>query len=308
MVSSAPPVWVRMWAPVVRRLPAGRYRLMNWLCRRPVAPFWARTPRHLGGCAFCCDLRDSIAREVCFTGRYEPQETALLLRLLGPGATFVDVGANWGYFSLLGASLVGPGGRVVSLEPDPRLFALLEANVRRNDLQQVTACQVAAADTAGTLRLAGFDEAGGNWGLSRLAGGDGATHFEVAARPIDELLDEQNVDRVDLLKMDIEGAEDLALRGMREGLRRGRYRRVLLEVHPTLLAERGRSVSEVLGLLRDAGYRGWHVDHSPAATRQAAYRASLDASRFLLPLKDGEIGDAWPHLLWLSPEVRNVLD
>ena len=53
-------------------------------------------PADFGACCFQCDLRDGIMREVCLTGRYEPQETALLQQILQPGMTFVDVGANWG--------------------------------------------------------------------------------------------------------------------------------------------------------------------------------------------------------------------
>ena len=93
---SAIPRWVSLASRVIRNLPAGRYRLTNWLCRNRIAPFWARMNNTLGGHFFSCDVRDTIAREVCFSGRYEPQETALVQRLLQPGMSFLDVGANWG--------------------------------------------------------------------------------------------------------------------------------------------------------------------------------------------------------------------
>jgi FkbM family methyltransferase len=271
---------------------------MSWLCRRSVPSFWARTSPEQGGHYFACDLRDSIAREVCFTHRYEPQETALLQSLLRPGMTFVDVGANWGYFTLLAAGLVGRGGRVVSLEPDPRLFALLRANLARNGLDFVAARQVAAADRPGTLHLEGFDEEAGNWGLSRLTDRPAAATFAVAACPVDALLDELAIDRIDLLKMDIEGAEDLALQGMQEGLKRQRYQRILLEVHPTLLAEKGRSVEDVFARLTGAGYRAWQIDHSPEATRQAAYARIIHPDTLLRSMEAVVKGDAWPHWLW----------
>jgi FkbM family methyltransferase len=274
---------------------------MNWLCRRPTPAFWGRTAPELGGHFFACDLRDGIAREVCFTRRYEPQETALLAVLLRAGMTFVDVGANWGYFSLLAAGRLGPGGRVVSLEPDPRLFALLRANLDRNGLASVVARQAAAADAVGTLRLAAFDEDAGNWGLSRLTDRPAAETFAVAAVPLDGLMDELGVGHVDLLKMDIEGAEDLALDGMRDGLWRCRYRRLLLEVHPALLAERGRTAQDVFARLEGAGYRAWRIDHSPAATRRAAYAAVVEPISLLRPLGSRDELDSWPHLLWAAP-------
>src|SRR5512142_2823283 len=114
------PLWIRAAAAMIRRLPAGRYRAAHWIGRRVREPFWAALPADLGSLQFHCDLRDGLMREACLTGRYEPQETALLGRLLAPGMTFVDVGANWGYFTLVGAHLVGRAGRVISVEADPR--------------------------------------------------------------------------------------------------------------------------------------------------------------------------------------------
>jgi FkbM family methyltransferase len=298
-------------------------------CGRSAAPFVAALPPAFCGLSFVCDLKDSIAREVCFTGQYEPQETALLKAILEPGMVFVDVGANWGYFTLLAAARVGPQGRVVSLEPDPRLARRLRGNVALSSLGNVEPLEVAAAAVPTRLTLSGYDERGGNFGLSRLveqlapgpasaararAGGpgDGGLRaggagpgaprlFEVDGRPIDMLLNERGLKTVDLLKMDIEGAEDLALRGMSAGLAVHRYRRILLEVHPTLLAERGRSVGDIVDVLLGAGYRGFRIDHSARATRRAAYARSLAVGDFLSPLQAPLPADAWPHFLWLSP-------
>src|SRR5215210_1011896 len=119
---------------VVPRLPMGRYWLVHQLRRVAAPPFAMRLPPSLGGFAFHCDTRDSVAREVCFTGRYEPQETQLASRMLRPGDVFVDVGANWGYFSLAAAHWVGPRGTVIAFEPEPRLFELLAGNVAANRL------------------------------------------------------------------------------------------------------------------------------------------------------------------------------
>ena len=293
------PAWLRAVAWAVRRLPAGRYRAMN---RFRAGRFAARLPVETGGAAHVCDLRDVIAREVFFTGRYGPQETALLNALLRPGATFVDVGANWGYFTLLAAHLVGSRGRVIAMEPDPRLFAMLRANVEANRLRQVAPLALAAADRAGTLELAGHDPEGGNWGLSSLMGnGHGGERFSVESRTVDEVLDERGAERVELLKMDIEGAEEMALRGMEAGLARGRYRRVLVELHPTLHPG-GRAVGEDVGaLFHAAGYRGWSVDHSPEATRRAGYARNPDARALVSPLDPSAPDDAWPHQLWTAP-------
>ena len=276
---------------------------MNRLCLRPSQVFWTQMPVEQGGYEFSCDLRDMIAREVCFTGQYEPQETMLMHALLTPGMTFVDVGANWGYFTLLAAHLVGTRGRVLSLEPDPRLFPKLRDNVARNNLQQVTVLPIAAAAKPGTLLLAGYNEADGNFGLSRVVshGSANAQTFPVEARPLDEIFDIYGVTNIDLLKMDIEGAEGFALAGLLQALSTHRIHRLLVELHPAQLAEHGHTVEDIGKQLSAMGYRAWTVDHSPTATRRAAYAKHHDIGSILLPLAPREKLDAWPHVLWCLP-------
>jgi FkbM family methyltransferase len=298
------PAWARLAAPVVRRLPRGRFRAMNWLSRRPGPPFVARLHGSPRGLRFECDLRNALAREVFFTGRYEPQETSLVCRLLGPGGTFVDVGAHWGYFSLLAADAAGPAGRIVAVEADPRIHRTLARNFALNGLANAEAVHAAAAAEAGVLALDGFDEGQDNWGVSRVAGvaGSAGARFEVPARPVDALLDERGVGAVDLLKMDIEGAEGLALRGMAAGLRAGRYRRILIELHPAQIRALGGDASDATGLLLDAGYRGWVLDHSAASLRAVSYGRVPDEVP-LRPFDPAAPLDAWPHLLWEAPGV-----
>src|SRR5207249_6651659 len=76
------PAWVHWSAKMIRNLPRGRYLLMNWLCLRPIKPFICQLGITKGRMSFICDARDGIAREVCFMGYYEPQETVLMLNLL----------------------------------------------------------------------------------------------------------------------------------------------------------------------------------------------------------------------------------
>lgn len=300
------PAWVRITAPVVSRLPAGRYRAIKHLCRRPGAAFLMCMPKESGGYSFRCDLRDSISRDVCFTGRYEPQETAIVKSILRPGTTFVDVGANWGYFTLLAASLVGKIGRVLSLEPDPRLFPILKENVARSGLDQVTVLQVAAANQSDMLTLAGYDENGDNFGLSRLVSGNSRekTLFQVSCDSLDHILHQQKLASIDLMKMDIEGAENLAISGLEKSLMERKIKRLLLELHPTELKEHGSTAADVIDNLLRAGYRPWTIDHSPLATRQAAYKKVVRVEALLRPLNPSGQLDAWPHQLWLAPNTE----
>jgi methyltransferase FkbM-like protein len=118
------------------------------------------------------------------------------------------------------------------------------------------------------------------------------------ARTIVSVLDELNIGQVDFLKMDIEGAEESALRGMEKG------RRILLEVHPTILAERDRTAHDVLNLLLEAGYNGWWIDISPEANRKAGYASVLNLGGVLRPVVDAECVDAWPHILSMVPGLE----
>jgi hypothetical protein len=145
------------------------------------------------------------------------------------------------------------------------------------------------------------NENGGNWGTSRIAGRsrpDGGS-YEVPAWGLDALLDQLGMDAVDLIKVDIEGAESLALAGMAEGMRCGRYRRILLELHPPVLAEHGSSAAAIVEEMLELGYRGWVIAHDAADVRRAAYSNWHSAESFLRPLRWPESLDSWPHLIFV---------
>ena len=300
-----PPAWFRAARAAIRRLPAGRFRAFERLSRIGLPPFEDRLAADVGGARYGCDLRNVIAREACLTGRTAPAETAVVRAGLPPGGTFVDVGANWGYFTLVGAHAVGAGGRVVALEPDPRVHAELLANVARNGIRTVTVLPVAASDRKGEAVLSGYAEADRNRGVSSLVAapaGD-APSFAVRTAPLDDLLDELGVDSVDLVKIDVEGAEELVVRGMARGLADGRYRRILVELHPGQHPDPARLGETMYGMMNGAGYRGGWIDTGPDAEREALYGRAASVPR-LRPVAGDEPLGAWPHQLWTLPGME----
>lgn len=300
------PAWVSLSRKGIRLMPRGRYVLMNWLCRRPSTPFYSALEIAGDGVRFICDLQDGIAREACFMGHYEPQETALVKNLLRPSMTFVDVGANWGYFTLLAASLVGPRGEVVSFEPHPTLFDLLASNIRRNNFNWVTPFRIALADAEGVMNLAGYADNDVNHGISRLTT-EKASHspnFNVPTGLLESLLQSQGVGQVDLLKMDIEGAEALVLPTMTKGLAAGRYRRILLEFHPAALRLDGLRAETFISQIIGFGYRAWRLDHSQSAFWRASYHLPRSPEEFLVPYEESDELDPWPHILFLAQDVE----
>jgi len=278
----------------------GRYRLLHALRTSTLRPFWCRTSSQVGGFEFLCHLQDSISREVCFTGIYEPQETLIIQKILRSGDTFVDVGANWGYHAMLAAQLVGDTGRVVCLEPDPFIAGLLQQNLSRNQFSQVSLHALAASAEPGHIPWNTFDAAGGNWGTGQMLTPSAARdsgQTKVPTVVLDDLLNDLGIDHVDLLKMDIEGGEVFALRGMERGLKSGVYRRILLELHPAIIRSHGAAAESLIQGILSAGYDCWRIDHSSATTRKVAYGRLTAAEDLLLPYEATAALDSWPHLL-----------
>jgi FkbM family methyltransferase len=132
-------------------------------------------------------------------GIWEADVMKLLARFLRPASVFVDVGANVGYHAVFAAQL---GARVVAVEPVPWTLELLRANVWRHGAD-VSVVEAAASDTPGFVRI-GLDPA------HRSGARLGDEGVEVRAAPLDELVPDGEVD---VLKIDVEGAEPLVLRG-----------------------------------------------------------------------------------------------
>lgn len=154
----------------------------------------------------CGSLRDS--------GEYEADVTALLRKLLQEGMHFVDIGANIGYFSLLGAQLVGEQGRVVAIEPYPYNVKLLHLNCQLNQIQHVEILPYALAAQRSLMR---YDDSAGNSGNIFAVNAEAslAEYLQAALVHTVRLDDVLATDKpVDVIKMDIEGAEYLALQGM----------------------------------------------------------------------------------------------
>jgi FkbM family methyltransferase len=145
-----------------------------------------------------------------------------------PGEVVIDAGANVGFFALRHAALVGSTGRVYAFEPNAAVFRLLVHNVQRNRLAHVRCCHSALSDHSGTVRFSASARASS---LGHIAAGDeeGVT---VQSVTLDDLVERESLERIDLLKMDVEGHEPHVIRG---GLARALpiTRRVVMESHLT---------------------------------------------------------------------------
>ena len=201
------------------------------------------------------DLDTAHGRRLYAYGFCEPAARALRL-LARPGDVVLDGGANIGLFTVLAATCVGPEGRVVACEPAPATMALLRENVERNALSQVALCEAALADAPGRLVLRVFDPGSG---FSSFAPADaaGAGEVEVDVTTLDDVAGEL-LDRVTLVKLDVEGAELRALRGA-AGLLAGPRPDFIVELEAEHLARQDSSVADVQALFEDAGYAAFAI-------------------------------------------------
>jgi FkbM family methyltransferase len=146
------------------------------------------------------------------------------------GAAVVDAGAHIGVFTLMAARRVGPSGRVLAFEPSPGSRELLARNVRANGLSWVKVYPAALADAPGTEAFYAADAAAGNPVGDTLSPIPGREAVSVPVLRLDDVLAEAGVSAVDLLKVDVEGAELRLLEGAPRTL--AATRRIVMEVHP----------------------------------------------------------------------------
>jgi FkbM family methyltransferase len=182
-------------------------------------------------------LNRVVGRTIVTEREYEPHVTRALRSRLAPGSVFVDIGANVGYFTLLAASLVGEAGRVVAFEPNPDNRALLARSLAANGFANVIVHPFAVADRPRTIPLRLHNDG------TSLVGEPPVEPALIEAVALDEFL--ADLERIDVLKIDIDGGEPPALAGMRGLLRRCRPV-VFSEFCPALLREAGLARPEAL--------------------------------------------------------------
>jgi FkbM family methyltransferase len=192
-----------------------------------------------------------IGGSIAETGSFDPEMERTLANELQHGMTFVDLGANEGYFTVQGARLVGPTGRVVAVEPQDRLIPIIERNLTLNDVDNVTVMRVAISDSEGLAKLYLPPEALGA-GFTRM------TRYPVATQQTEtitlaSLLARCGISNADVMKVDIEGAEYEAVLGSRDIFKTHRVKVLALDLH---LAQLGNArTDKLIAFVEGCGYR-----------------------------------------------------
>jgi FkbM family methyltransferase len=247
-----------------------RLRYWEMQLRRAGLPTWAQK----GADHFFCSLRPAVVESRIWDRRFfvrlndpchltqlicmhEPVVVQWLSEQLKEGMTFLDVGANIGFYTLLAAKRVGESGTVISMEADPDVFAILMQNIQSNSLSNVHALNGAAYRSCDRVRLGRAIASSWYTGLYY----QNATQWiEVDSYTLDSLRSRFGIRPIDMVKIDVEGAEAEVLEGMTCILHEDRPK-LLVEVHRFHASGEGHPAIQ---LLRRAGYCIHYIDEDHA--------------------------------------------
>jgi FkbM family methyltransferase len=247
--------------------------------------------RVLGKYIFYADPDDvGITPHLCLNGYWESWITIAMARILKPGWRCIDVGANQGYYTMLMADAVGTGGRVVAVEPNPRLAELIGLSLEVNGfLQRAEVVRKAVSDRTSDrngcamfLNVPRRRAMNANISHNR---NDAMDAIEVETVTLDHVVTDWP--RIDLVKIDAEGAEESIWRGMRRTIDRNPGITVVMEVNCARYAEPRAFLREIEG----AGFPLRHIDYdgTVSETTEEQIIARSGGEDWMLFLRRGQL-------------------
>jgi FkbM family methyltransferase len=248
---------LKFWLSITKRLPrvkgAGRISgLMERVYNRKRRP---DATVDVFNFKMILDPADNMERQFLFSPQlYDWREIAYLREHLKPGHTFLDAGANAGFYSMIAAGIVGNNGKVLSIEADPYNASRLAANVQVNRFQNVRVVNFGLSDNMEQLRL-GRSTTGNRGGNSFLS--NSPESVAVECKPLTDIVLSEKIEKVDGAKMDIEGFEFKVLkRFFADGVKKLWPGFLIIEVNPYFDNKVG---GDTLALLKDNGYQLTHA-------------------------------------------------
>jgi len=272
---------------------------------------WRRRLRVFGNSFEAPTLDRLISLWLHKLGLLGREEVQILQRLVGPGMTVADIGANQGIYTLLLANLVRPA-KVFAFEPEPMLFKRLVSNVFENRVKNVVCQQAAVSSSSGRLAIKPGEI---NRGDNRIVSVQKTEtdQIEVDAVKLDELFPGQTID---FLKIDIQGWEHQALLGARALLERSKNITIMLELWPYGLLRAGTRASDLVTYLRELGFVLWRMDkgrfselkeeHLPDPNKEFAYYNVLCSRNALFCEEKFPAGRAVSDLVAGHSTVQNL--
>jgi len=213
----------------------------------------------------------------CIEGSRDPSIDRLLRKRLAPGGVFCDVGANIGTYTIPASALVGDRGKVLAFEPHPRTLSYLQRNVALNGAANVVIIGKALGSEAGSVTLV-FDP--GNAGETHVKRSAGETGIAVDVTTLDEELHALGVDRVDYLKIDVEGFELSVLHGASRTITANPAMMIQLEMVAGHAAEYGVRLDDVSAFLRSYGLTAHTVTSDGDLVPASGFNGEIVWTRF----------------------------
>ena len=260
-----------------RMVPDLRLEALPFYCRLKAWLFGKLRQPEVSVHGFRLRLDPVDSLELSIFQRYEPFETELLTKEIRLGQTIIDVGANIGYYTLLFSKLTGADGQVFAFEPEPLNYKILTENLAQNGRTNVVAFNQAASDVPGNSFLYLSPE---NYGDHQAyASGEDRQRISIQMARIDDLVPGP----VDLIKLDIQGFEFHALKGMQRILRESLHLTIFIEFWPEGLRRAGSGAEEFLAFLRMLGFEIFYIN-------EYAERLEIAEDRHLLERYSPAIG------------------
>lgn len=242
------------------------------------------TARTVFGARMTGNTSDVLPQYLYWFGIWEPNLTRFLQRRLQPGDVVVDVGANAGYFSLLSSSLVGQTGSVVAVEAARAAAECLATNIKLNGVTNIRAVNVAAVDHERRVTL--FLGSMYHTSATSIVPADSFTcGGEVDGVPLSKILTADEIARVRVIKIDVEGAEAEVVAGMGSMLDSVREDlEIVVEIDPRRMAQLGRTVDDVLSVFIDRGFFAYRIDNDYRSVAYVAFESECRPTRIRTPI------------------------
>ncbi len=241
---------------------------------------------------------NEVFRSIFVRGIYDPNLVVVINALLPTDGVFVDIGANMGYCSLLMSEKVGEDGKVFAIEPSERDFLRLVDNVSLNELSNVSVYRLAISDKSGNVKISIAPEersslntlgtAFSNKGIEELRTED------VISTTLDKFVKQEEINKIDVIKMDIEGSEFKALKGARESIEK--YRPALIVgVNKNSLNASGSSVEDIMSMLKALRYKVYYLNENPFFALKEANDLSLVGSNWIVCIHESFVPPILPQ-------------
>ena len=198
-----------------------------------------------------------IDRNILNFGCYDENLHLAIERFVQPGMICFDVGANLGEMALHMGARVGTSGVVYAFEPVPEIYGRLKTNIRRNNAKDVRAFQLALSDKNGRCAIAAGDENSDNQGLASIVNLEheaAANQIEIETTTLDKFVADYKIPRIDVMKIDIQGAEPFLLEGGRNVFSSPQAPDIFMEISPHDLKPANKNSRDLAGMLEGFGY------------------------------------------------------